>query len=100
MPRPDSISPSRRPRLQRDVAVLAARHFGALGPQHLQGPAQARARVLRKDHLVYVAQLGSLVWVREGIPVALHQVLARLGAFLELAAEDDVDRALRTHHRD
>ena len=64
---------------------------------------QPRAGLVRHDHVVDVAALGGRVRVREARLVVVHQLLAalvrgrRLG---DVAAVDDVDRALRAHHRD
>src|SRR5215210_9248933 len=90
-------------RSQRDVAVLALRPRLALGQQRLEGRDHLRARLVRDYHVVDVAALGRRVRVGEARPVVVDQLLAarvgrgRLG---DVAAIDDVHRALRAHDRD
>ena len=60
------------------------------------------SRPPRLDHLVDVAALGGVVGVREPFLVLGDQLLAArvgVGGLRELLAEDDVDGALRPHHR-
>src|SRR5207248_10471580 len=75
---------------QRDVSVLALGYVLPLGAQHRQRTAELGPGLLGQDHVVHVAQLGSLVRVGEGVAILLHQLLARAGALLQLAPEDDV----------
>src|SRR5690349_22332885 len=86
---------------ERDVAVLARRVLLALAGQDAQGADDGGAGVARAQHLVDVAERRRLVRVGEALLVVGDE--ARAGALAlrgvrdacELAAEDDVDRALR-----
>ena len=63
---------------KRDVAVLALRPLDALGLQRLERVDQARARLVRDQHVVDVAALGRRVGVREARLVVGDQLLAAL----------------------
>src|SRR5438093_11289085 len=83
-----------------NVAMLLRRVPVALVLQHLERADETRARLLRLDHLVDVAELGRLVRVRERLPIVGDEPLAlllRLGGLLDLVPEDDVDGAVGTH---
>ena len=87
-----------QPRLERDVAVLALRRRHALGAQRLERGDQLRPRLVRHDHVVDVAALGRRVGVREARLVVVDQLAAPLVGRRragDVAAVDDVDRALR-----
>src|SRR5450631_363019 len=90
-------------RSQRDVAVLALRARFALALQGAQRDDQLRPRLVGDDDVVDVAALGSGVRVGEPRLVVVHQLFAALvgrRAAGDVAPVDDVDGALRPHHRD
>ena len=85
--------------------MLPCLRFGvrlALRQRRLERRDEHRSRPPRLDHLVDVAALGGVVGVREPLLVLGDQLLAArvgVGRLSELLAEDDVDGALRPHHR-
>src|SRR3954470_14656832 len=98
-----SVSAARTTRSERDVAVLALRARLMLRLQRLERRDELRPCLVRDDDVVDVAALGRRVRVREARLVVVDQALAALvrrRRLLELAAVDDVDGALRAHHRD
>src|SRR6185369_5931654 len=84
-------------RSERNVPVLLRRVLVALVLQDLERADEARARVLGRDDLVDVAELGGHERVGEGLAVVGDETLALAVAArgLDLAAEDNVDRAFR-----
>ena len=97
--RPFIISPFYRgmfPCLRAGIALpLRGQH-----PERLDQPGP---RLGGLDHVVDEPALGGRVRRRELVAVLADQVLRgepRVGRLLDLLAEDDVDRALRAHHRD
>ena len=83
--------------------MLAPRARLRLRERRLQGIDQHGAGAPRFDHVVDVAALRSGVRVRELLLVVGDQLRAlRIGVagVVELAAEDDVHRAVRPHHGD
>src|SRR5438445_5089711 len=80
--------------LKRNVAMLARRNAVALGLQCGERRDQTRARIARIDDVVEVAPRGGFIGVRELLPVLVDLLLGRL-PFVQ-----DLDRALRPHHRD
>ena len=70
-----------------------------LAAQHVEGAAEARAGRGRLDHVVDEAAAGGDKRVGEFLAVFLGARLDRRGV-AEIGAEDDLDRALRPHHRD
>src|SRR5438132_13241154 len=88
---------------ERYVAVLAGRIAIALVLEHLERADQPRPRIVRHQHLIYIAQLRRLEWVRESSPIILDQPRALLFGIFganQLAAKNYVDGLLRSHHRD
>src|SRR5437763_16066736 len=95
--------PAARPGSERDVAMLLRRVPVALVLQHLERADEPRTRLLGRDDLVDVAELGGLEGVGERLPVVGDEPLAlALGVLraLDLVAEDDVDGAVRAHDGD
>src|SRR3990170_3826556 len=89
--------------LERDVPVLLGRKRHSLGPQHVEGLDQALARLPRLDDLIDEPPFCRDIRIGERLLVVVDQLGAsRLGivGIGDLAAVDDVDRALGTHHRD
>src|SRR2546425_10065687 len=80
--------------LKRNVAMLARRNAVALGLQCGERRDQTRARIAGIDDVVEVAPRGGFIGVRELLPVLVDLLLGRL-PFVQ-----DLDRALRPHHRD
>ena len=86
--------------------MLPCLRFGAglaLGQQRLERGDQLRARLVRDDDVVDVAALGRRVGVGEARLVVADQLLPPLlgrRRLRDVAAVDDVDRALRAHDGD
>src|SRR5439155_7791495 len=68
--------PAARPGSERDVAMLLRRVPVALVLVHLERPDETGARVLWRDDLVDVAELGRLEGVGERLPVVADEALA------------------------
>src|SRR5437773_2552620 len=86
-----------------NVAVLLGRVPVPLRAQCLQGVDQTRSRVARIDDVVDVAATGSDVRMRELLPILLDLCVSRLlriVAVVDVLAEQNLDCALRPHHRD
>src|SRR5215469_3814424 len=92
-----SVVPSRSS--QRDVIVLLPRVGELLVAQHVERAAEAAARRARLDHVVDKAAAGSNKGISELLAVFLRAGIDLRGV-AEIGAEDDLDRALRPHHRD
>src|SRR3990170_1037784 len=89
--------------LQRNIPVLLRRVGIALVAEHFETVDQTGARLSGLDDIVNIAAFRRNV--RAGKFLAIHSDQFRLfpGRILrlfELFAEDDVDRAIRSHHRD
>src|SRR6266446_7353721 len=89
-------------RSERNVPVLLRRVLVALVLENFERADEPRPCLLGCDDLVDVAELGGHERVREGLAIVGDETLtlAVPSGGLDLAAEDDVDRALRTHDRD
>src|SRR5437867_3401143 len=80
--------------LERNVAMLLGRIAVALAGERGERVDQARPRVARVDDVVQIAARGGLIGVREFIAVFRDLLFGRL------ALVENLDRALRPHHRD
>src|SRR6266849_9751761 len=90
-------------RSKRYVAVLAGRVFLALVFERLQRRDKTRPRIVRHQHLIYIAQFGGLERIGESAAVIVDEAGSlgdRVLGLLYLVTKDDVDRALGTHHGD
>src|SRR5207248_10467649 len=84
---------------QRDIVVLLPRVLQLLAAQHRQRAAQAPPRYRGLDYVVDKAAARRDKRVGEFLAVFLRARLDR-GGVGEIGAEDDLDRAFRSHHRD
>src|SRR5262245_37960349 len=105
--RPRRSQPTRRRRATRvsssqwAVAVLAPGKLLALRAQQLEAGDDLGPRVGGIDHVVHVAPFGGTVRIGEALGVLLDQLglaSVRIGSDLQLAAVDDLDRTLWSHH--
>src|SRR6267154_1502822 len=83
--------------------MLARRILLAFVLERLQRRDQPRTRIARHQYLVDITQLRRLERIREGLAIFLDQpalLRDRIFRLLDLAAENNIDRAVRTHHRD
>src|SRR3546814_16836055 len=79
--------------------MLLPRVFQLLVPELPQPQRDPLARIVRVDDLVDIAARRRDERVREAVFIFLCP-LRDLFGIADVAAEDDLDRALRTHHRD
>src|SRR5687767_8963707 len=89
-------------RLQRDVAVLLRRIAVALSLQRLERSDQHRPCVPRIDDVIEVSSAGRDVRVSKLRAVLLDLLVrcaGRICAFTDLLAEENLNSALRSHHR-
>src|SRR5690625_104235 len=91
------------PALQWYIPMLPGRVRVPLVLEHIEGVDQARPRLARVDDIIYISSCRRYVGVRELLAVLCLELRGQcLGVIrcCDLSAEEDLDRALRAHHRD
>src|SRR5262249_45149856 len=84
---------------ERNVVVLLPRVLERFRAQHRESPADASASGMRHDHVVDESAMTGDERIGELVAVLLGAGLD-LGLIPDVAAEYDLDRALRPHDRD
>ena len=89
--------------LEGDVSVFFGWQLFSFGAKRSHGLAQPRSSLLRHDYFINVPKFGSLEWVGERLSIVFDEFVFLRHRILGLAkffAEDDIHRAVGTHHGD